>query len=169
MVGYKWKRILLKIFPRLENYCIAITCVILHLSLSSFSCYSASRIRNFGIVNRYSWFGKSVNMADQRGALGFFQGIHAITDITIDIFISIRPITTKFGKQKFWLKWGKSSRCWWCHHVNITSQIKTIVSPLPQSLWPPNLAGWWLTLSGFYPWWYSTVWSHCLGGSRDKL
>ena len=38
-------------------------------------------------------------MADQGGALGFFHGIHARTDITIDIFTSIRPMTTKFGKQ----------------------------------------------------------------------
>ena len=45
-------------------------------------------------------------MADQGSELSFFQGIYARTDITIDIFISIRPITTKFGKQKFWLKWG---------------------------------------------------------------
>ena len=68
-------------------------------SLSSFACYSVSRIRNFGIVNWYSWFRKSVNMADQGGALSFFQSIHARTDITIDIFISIRPMTAKFGKQ----------------------------------------------------------------------
>ena len=27
----------------------------------------------------------------------------------------------------------------------ITSQNKIILSPLPQSLWPPNLEGWWLT------------------------
>ena len=38
-------------------------------------------------------------MADQGGALSFFQGIHARTDIKIDIFISIRPMTAKFGKQ----------------------------------------------------------------------
>ena len=38
-------------------------------------------------------------MADQGGALSFFQSIHARTDITIDIFISVRPMTAKFGKQ----------------------------------------------------------------------
>ena len=34
---------------------------------------------------------------------------------------------------------------WSC---NITWQTKTILSPLAQSLWPPNLLGWWYTLSG---------------------
>ena len=34
-------------------------------------------------------------------------------------------------------------------HVKITWQTKAIIAPLPQCLWPPNLAGWWLTLSDF--------------------
>ena len=32
----------------------------------------------------------------------------------------------------------------------ITRQTKTIISPLPQCLWPSNLTRWWLTLSAFY-------------------
>ena len=36
---------------------------------------------------------------------------------------------------------------WSC---KITWQIKTIISSLPQCLWLPYLAGWWITLSGFY-------------------
>ena len=38
-------------------------------------------------------------MTDGSGELGFFQGIHVKIDIRIDISISIRPMTTKFGKQ----------------------------------------------------------------------
>ena len=38
-------------------------------------------------------------MADRGGELSFFQGIHVRTDIGINISISIRPITTKYGKQ----------------------------------------------------------------------
>ena len=30
----------------------------------------------------------------------------------------------------------------------ITWQTKTIISPLAQCIWPPNLLGWWYTLSG---------------------
>ena len=37
---------------------------------------------------------------------------------------------------------------WFCE---ITWQTKNIVSPLPQCLWSQKLAGWWLTLSDFYP------------------
>ena len=36
---------------------------------------------------------------------------------------------------------------WSCE---ITWQSKTIISPLLRCQWPPNLAGWWLTLRGFY-------------------
>ena len=38
-------------------------------------------------------------MADQSGACNFFQGIHVRTDIRNDIFIAIRPMTTRFGKH----------------------------------------------------------------------
>ena len=38
-------------------------------------------------------------MADRGGGFRFFQGAHEITDIKIDISSSVRPITTKFGKQ----------------------------------------------------------------------
>ena len=31
----------------------------------------------------------------------------------------------------------------------ITWRTKTIISPLPQCLWPPNLLGWWYNLTGF--------------------
>ena len=38
-------------------------------------------------------------MADQVGEFSFFQDIQVTIDKRIDIFISIRPMTTKFGKQ----------------------------------------------------------------------
>ena len=55
---------------------------------------------------------------------------------------------------------------WSCE---ITWQTKIITSPLPQYLWPPNLAEWWLTFRSSYPWCYYTLWSHGLVSSRDKL
>ena len=38
-------------------------------------------------------------MADRGGEFSFLQGIHVRIAIRIDIFIFIRPMTTKFGKQ----------------------------------------------------------------------
>ena len=37
------------------------------------------------------------------------------------------------------------------HVESWPSTTKNIVSPLPQCLWPPNLAGWWLTMRGSHP------------------
>ena len=38
-------------------------------------------------------------MADRSGEFSLFHSIHVRTDIRIDISISIKTITTKFGKQ----------------------------------------------------------------------
>ena len=38
-------------------------------------------------------------MADGGSKFSFFLGIHVRTDVGIDIFISIRLMTTNFGKQ----------------------------------------------------------------------
>ena len=38
-------------------------------------------------------------MAERGGEFSSFRGIHAKIDIIIDISISTRPLTTKFGKQ----------------------------------------------------------------------
>ena len=38
-------------------------------------------------------------MADQGNEFRFFQGIHVRIDRIIDISISLRPMTTNFGKQ----------------------------------------------------------------------
>ena len=64
---------------------------------SSFSRFSASRVWDFGIVNRFSWFLKSLKLADRDDEFSFFQGIHVRTDTRIDISVSIRPMTTEFG------------------------------------------------------------------------
>ena len=38
-------------------------------------------------------------MVNRGGGINFFQGIHARINLKIDISLSIRPMTTKFGKQ----------------------------------------------------------------------
>ena len=44
---------------------------------------------------------------------------------------------------------------WFCE---ITWQTKTIISPLPQCLRPPNLAKLWVTMSGSYPYSHIIIW-----------
>ena len=55
---------------------------------------------------------------------------------------------------------------WSC---KITWKTKTIITPLPQCLWPWNLAGWWLTIRDSYSWSHVTLWSCVLTRSHDKL
>ena len=70
-------------------------------------------------------------MVDRAAEFSFFQGIHVRIDIRINITISIRPMITRFAKQ--------------VHLQNLTQirlKTKDIISPVPECLWPPNLAGW---------------------------
>ena len=133
------QNIIIKNFRSVIIYFIYCFCVKLktlcNCLCSSSSRFSASRVRDYWIVNRYSWFWKFVNMADLGGELSFVHG-------------------------KNWYKK-------WCLHFHKTydyqisqagtsrgfdsNETKATISPLPQCLWPPNLAGWWLTLSDFYP------------------
>ena len=55
---------------------------------------------------------------------------------------------------------------WSCE---IRWQTKTIISPLIQYLWPPNLAGLWLTLIAIHSKCYMTFWSRGLSRSCEKL
>ena len=102
-------------------------CNCLCSSSPSFSWFSASRVKNLGIVKRYYWFWKSPSMTDRGGEFSFFWGIN----VTID-----RPMATKFSKQ-----------------VNLEELtqirvIKQVLVTLPECLRPPNLTGWEFTLIG---------------------
>ena len=63
------------------------------------------------------------------------------------------PITTKLGTMVNYvggfltIKPHDPFNTWSCW---ITWLTKTIISPLPQYLWPPNVASWWLSLRGFH-------------------
>ena len=74
-----------------------------------------------------------------------FQGIHVRIDIRINISISIRPMITKFGKQvqlEDLTQMSLIKQVLGPHYINITWQTNNIISPLPECLWPINLAGW---------------------------
>ena len=52
------------------------------------------------IVNRFSWFWKSLNTADWGVSSAFSKVfIHTRTDVRVNISISAKPMPTKFGKQ----------------------------------------------------------------------
>ena len=79
-----------------------------HITLSnpmcSFSCplsprFLGSLVQDFGIVNLYSWFKKPLNMADRGDEFSFFQVLYVKVYIRINKSSSIRPMTTKFGRQ----------------------------------------------------------------------
>ena len=63
-----------------------------------FSLFSCLRCRALKIVTWYSWFWKSLNMADRDNEFSFFWDIHVRIDIRTDISISWRPMTIKFVK-----------------------------------------------------------------------
>ena len=59
------------------------------------------------------------------------------------------PMATKLGRIVTYLDGLPSIKLpgfliMWFYEI--TWQTKTIISPLQQCLWPPNLGGWWLTL-----------------------
>ena len=75
-------------------------CITLCSCLFSSSRFSVSRVQYFGIVNRYSWLWKSVNMASKGYEFSFCGGNHAKIDmIKIDMSICISRMTTKFGEE----------------------------------------------------------------------
>ena len=63
------------------------------------------------------------------------------------------PMATKLGRMVIYLDGILSLKSknplitWSCH---ITWQTKTIISPLLQWPWPPNVVAWWLTLKDSY-------------------
>ena len=85
----KFKRIIFdwnwKHYPNwndFEHYIFKTLCNCLCSSFFSFSRFSANHIWDFGIANRYSWFWRSLTMADRGGEFSFFQGNHLRTDMS---------------------------------------------------------------------------------------
>ena len=65
-----------------------------------------------------------------------------------------------------WLPRLKSHKPLIMDSCKTTRQTKTIISPVPQWLWPLNLIEWWLTLNSST---YLTLWSCSFAGSCYKL
>ena len=88
------------------------------------------------------------------------------------IFAITMPVVTKLGRMVTYHEGLPSIIShdllitWSCE---IIWQTKSIISPVPQYLWPQNLVGWWLTLRGSYRYSHLTFWLCGLAWSRDKL
>ena len=77
--------------------------------------------------------------------------------------------TWQDGNLSWWApthKVTKTINTWSC---KVSWQSKTIISPLPQLLWLPNLADWWFTLRSSYQFIDMTFYSRGLVKSHDKL
>ena len=62
-----------------------------------------------------------------------------------------------------------SNRGFKLERVQSSSSTTKSISPLPQCLWPPNLAGWKFTVRGSHPLSHMTLWSLGLARTRYKL
>ena len=51
----------------------------------------------------------------------------------------------------------------------VTWNFRSVISPLQQCLWLPDLARWWLTMRSFHPQSFTTLWTRSHVRPRDKL
>ena len=119
--------------------------IVLYLCSSS-SRFSATRVREFGILNPYFWFWKSLSMAKRDSKVSFFRGNHVKIGIRIDISISIRSLTPNVAIRYVHLEELTQRRLIKKVLVTPSRQYhvtnKNNISPLRGCLWLPTLAGW---------------------------
>ena len=124
------------------------------LCSSSSSCFSASRIRDFGIVIlvflslKFFQYGGSrrwVQIFPRYPSKKWYKNWYLHFYKTFDHQIWQAGTSTESNSSE-----ANQAGCWWRHEVKITWQTKHI-SPLPECLWPLNLAECWLTLTGSCP------------------
>ena len=106
------------------------------------SSSSSQLFRNFGIVSWYSWFSKSLNMAEWGDEFSFLRDINTRIDIRADNSISIRPrsATSNFQlvspalfrkmKKMTWL-WRKMS--WLCPSLGYITNWKYYFKSINQN------------------------------------
>ena len=102
-----------------------------YLCSSTSSRFSASRVGDFVVFPRYP----STNW-DKSWYFHFYM--------TYD------HQTWQDGNLPWWAPAYKHTWTLIMWSCKITWQTKIIISSLPQCLWPPNLASWWLAMRGFY-------------------
>ena len=124
------------------HYCVSVKHIMLcNNPCSSPSRFSVSRVVDFRIVNRYCWLWKFLNMANQGRKFSIFRGNHEKIDIRIGISLFHKAYDHQIWQSSTSIRTGSNktnqTRRWW---RKIRWQTKNIIFPLPEGLWPPNLA-----------------------------
>ena len=76
------------------------------------------------------------------------------------------PIAPKVGRVVTQVKWTPPTKP--CDHV-VAWKIENFISTLPQNLWQPNLAGWWLRVENLVPPLLAVILMHCKKFCFKKL
>ena len=80
-------------------------------------------------------------MVDRDCEFSFFQGVHVRFDIRIDISISIRPMAPNLARiQDIEFDSNETNQVGAGDVITSRSRGKLKASPLPECLWPSNLA-----------------------------
>ena len=124
------------------HYCVSVKHIMLcNNPCSSPSRFSVSRVVDFRIVNRYCWLWKFLNMANQGRKFSNFRGNHEKIDIRIGISLFHKAYDHQIWQSSTSIRTDSNktnqTRRWW---RKIRWQTKNIIFPLPEGLWPPNLA-----------------------------
>lgn len=124
------------------HYCVSVKHIMLcNNPCSSPSRFSVSRVVDFRIVNRYCWLWKFLNMANQGRKFSIFRGNHEKIDIRIGISLFHKAYDHQIWQSSTSIRTDSNktnqTRRWW---RKIRWQTKNIIFPLPEGLWPPNLA-----------------------------
>ena len=124
------------------HYCVSVKHIMLcNNPCSSPSRFSVSRVVDFRIVNRYCWLWKFLNMANQGRKFSIFRGNHEKIDIRIGISLFHKAYDHQIWQSSTSIRTDSNktnqTRGWW---RKIRWQTKNIIFPLPEGLWPPNLA-----------------------------
>lgn len=124
------------------HYCVSVKHIMLcNNPCSTPSRFSVSRVVDFRIVNRYCWLWKFLNMANQGRKFSIFRGNHEKIDIRIGISLFHKAYDHQIWQSSTSIRTDSNktnqTRRWW---RKIRWQTKNIIFPLPEGLWPPNLA-----------------------------
>ena len=124
------------------HYCVSVKHIMLcNNPCSSPSRFSVSRVVDFRIVNRYCWLWKFLSMANQGRKFSIFRGNHEKIDIRIGISLFHKAYDHQIWQSSTSIRTDSNktnqTRRWW---RKIRWQTKNIIFPLPEGLWPPNLA-----------------------------
>ena len=141
-----------KLYSRLFNFLLLLLLVGVFVLFSTRKCISA---------NASSSVTQKESNQDQTYFTGHTGKCFRQSSVNCEIFVCDHDITSTLEINSN----GDSSE----NVESCSSTIRSIISPLPQCLWPPNLAVWWITMRSSHPWSHMTLWSRGRSRLREKL